>query len=93
MSRIIWILVLLLIILHQDNWFWTDPRLVLGFMPVGLFYHACLSVAAAFVWWLTVRYAWPTDLDQEPASLKKGLAKGPDKLAGMNPSTPSGKVT
>jgi hypothetical protein len=59
MSRIIFVLVLLLIILHQDNWFWTDSRLVFGFMPIGLFYHACLSVAAALVWWLAVRIAWP----------------------------------
>jgi len=63
---IIWPLLLLLVILHQDNWFWTDPTLVLGFMPVGLFYHACLSVAAALVWWLAVRYAWPAKLEKEP---------------------------
>ena len=42
MSRIVWILILLLLILHQDNWFWNDGQLVFGFMPIGLFYHACI---------------------------------------------------
>src|SRR5262245_42201383 len=34
--------------LHQDVWFWGTARpLVFGFVPIGLFYHACFSVAAA----------------------------------------------
>ena len=68
MSRFIWTLVLLLLVLHQDNWLWTDARLVFGFMPVGLLYHACLSVAAALVWWLAVRYAWPIDPESKRAN-------------------------
>ena len=92
MSRFIWALVLLLLILHQDNWFWTDPRLVFGFMPVGLFYHASLSVAAALVWWLAVRHAWPADLDRGPEHLGKSPKKGTAGLAETNLSTPSGDV-
>ena len=34
-------LVLLLLILHQDNWFWTDATLVFGFIPIAAFL-ACL---------------------------------------------------
>ena len=54
-------LVLLLLILHQDNWFWDDGRLVFGFMPIGLFYHACISLGASATWFLATRIAWPLD--------------------------------
>ena len=54
-------LVLLLLILHQDNWFWTDNTLLLGFMPIGLFWHACISVAASCTWYLATKIAWPID--------------------------------
>ncbi len=56
---IIAVMVVLLLIAHQDNWFWTDNTLVFGFVPVGLFWHACISVAAAGTWWLATRIAWP----------------------------------
>jgi len=53
--------------LHQDFWFWDAARpLVLGFIPVGLFYHACYSVAAALLMWLLVARAWPSHLEDEP---------------------------
>ena len=52
-------LVVLLLIAHQDNWFWTDNTLVFGFLPIGLFWHACISVAAAATWWLATQIAWP----------------------------------
>jgi len=49
--------------LHQDIWFWRTARpLVFGFMPIGLFYHACFSVAAAALLGALVRYAWPSHL-------------------------------
>jgi len=51
----------LLLILHQDNWFWTDDTLVFGFMPIGLFWHACLSIAASVTWFLATKIAWPID--------------------------------
>ncbi len=54
-------LVLLLLILHQDNWFWTDDRLVFGIIPIGLFWHACISVAASITWFLSTQIAWPVD--------------------------------
>ena len=43
----IWLLILLLVILHQDFWFRSDGRLVLGFLPVGFAYHIALTIAAA----------------------------------------------
>ena len=60
-------LVLLLLVLHQDNWFWTDDTLVFGFMPIGLFWHACISIAASATWWLATKIAWPLD-DSEPVT-------------------------
>ena len=66
MPRSLWFLVLVLIVLHQDNWFWTDDRLVFGFLPIGLFYHGCLSVAAGAMWWWAAIYCWPKDLESAP---------------------------
>ena len=69
MPRALWIFVLVLIILHQDNWFWTDDRLVLGFMPIGLLYHAGISIAAAVMWWWATIYCWPVESD--PSSVEE----------------------
>jgi hypothetical protein len=57
------VLIALLLILHQDNWYWTDPTLVGGFMPIGLLYHAGISLAAAFVWFLTTIFVWPKEVE------------------------------
>jgi len=55
-----------LYILHQDFWFWrTAYPLVFGFVPIGLFYHACFSGAAALLMWLLVKFAWPSNLERE----------------------------
>ena len=66
MRRVAVAAVILLYVLHQDFWFWREARpLVFGFLPIGLFYHACFSVAAALVMWLLVTYAWPSQLERE----------------------------
>lgn len=58
--------VVALYILHQDVWFWrTAHPMVFGFIPIGLFYQACFSVAASLLMWLLVKYAWPTQLERE----------------------------
>ncbi len=58
--------VITLYVLHQDFWFWrTAYPLVFGFVPVGLFYQACFSVAAALLMWLLVKFAWPGHLERE----------------------------
>ena len=59
----VWFLVLALFVLHQDFWLWDSKSLVLGFMPVGLFYHAVFSVAAGLVWALATRLAWPVEIE------------------------------
>jgi hypothetical protein len=60
-----------LYLLHQDIWFWSRARpLVFGFVPIGLFYHACFSVAAALFMALLVKHAWPAHLEEEVEQAK-----------------------
>ena len=58
------LLVLAVYILHQDFWNWkkTEP-LVLGFLPIGLAYHAAYSVLAAITMAVLVKFAWPKHLE------------------------------
>ena len=66
-----WAIVALLLLtaLHQDLWFWSDSSLVFGFLPVGLAYHAGVSLAATALWFAVARSAWPgDDPDHEEAS-------------------------
>ena len=64
MARLAWGIVVLLAILHYDFWLWDDPSLVFGFVPVGLAYHAVISLAAGIAWWLVVRFAWPSHIEE-----------------------------
>ncbi|HEY3138807.1 MAG TPA: hypothetical protein VGL29_22485 [Blastocatellia bacterium] len=59
------IIVAALFVLHQDFWFWRSAHpLVFGFIPVGLFYHACYTVVVAIVLWVLVSHAWPSELEE-----------------------------
>ena len=66
--------------LHQDFWFWrqADP-LILGFIPIGLFYHALYSIAVAGLMWLLVRYCWPVHLEEASQSSKSPLPTRSEK--------------
>jgi hypothetical protein len=62
-SFLLAVIVLVFYFLHHDVWFWrTAHPLVFGFIPIGLFYHACYSVGASLVMWILVKYAWPSHL-------------------------------
>jgi Protein of unknown function (DUF3311) len=61
MKSFVWVLLVLLIVLHQDFWYWNDGTIVCGFVPIGLAYHIGLSLAAAGVWWLATKHAWPVE--------------------------------
>jgi len=65
MRTLIWILVVVLLIAHQDNFLWDDGTLVWGFMPIGLAYQVGISLAAAVVWFLATQFCWPTNLAEE----------------------------
>ena len=77
MKTVVWFLILLLVVLHQDIWNWADGRLVFGFLPVGLAYHVVLSLAAASVWLMAVQFAWPEDDDVEPKDESAGHSHSP----------------
>ena len=63
MRYFVWMLVALLVVLHQDYWQWDNDSLVFGFLPYTLAYHAGVSIAAAVVWMLATRWSWPDHLD------------------------------
>ena len=66
MRRFVYGLIVILAILHQDFWWWDDSdMLVMGFIPIGLAYHAAISVAATVLWAMAVVYCWPHDLDAD----------------------------
>lgn len=65
MKYVVWGMVILLLVIHQDNWFWENDTLVFGFFPIGLLYHAGISLMAAFTWYLATIYAWPIDEEEE----------------------------
>jgi|GEM_PF-345531 len=68
--RLVVMLFALLFVLHHDFWWWADRRLVFGFLPIGLFYHALFSLVAGGLWALASQFAWPDELEHwaiEPA--------------------------
>jgi hypothetical protein len=56
---------LVVVLLHQDIWFWRDKTLVFGFLPIGLAYHIGYSLLAALTMAAMVRFAWPLVLETE----------------------------
>ncbi len=61
--RVVYLLLVLLALLHQDFWYWDDATLVFGFLPAGLAYHALYSLLAALLWWMALNYAWPHEVE------------------------------
>jgi hypothetical protein len=56
--------VVIVLLLHQDIWFWTNKTLVFNFLPIGLAYHAAYAVLASLTMALLVRYLWPKELEE-----------------------------
>ena len=64
MKIVVYACILILVILHQDFWWWnTDRPYVLGFIPIGLAHHGGISLASAAVAALAVRFCWPAHVD------------------------------
>lgn len=74
MARVIvYGLIILLAILHQDFWWWDDSAtLVFGFVPVGLAWHVAVSIMAAGLWAAAVVFCWPQDVDVQEAEVIAG---------------------
>ncbi|MCH7595645.1 MAG: DUF3311 domain-containing protein [Planctomycetes bacterium] len=77
MRVLVYGLLVLLAIVHQDYWWWDkiDP-LVFGFVPIGLAYHAGVSIVAAILWAMAVKYCWPADADVVDAMGGSGVNDG-----------------
>ena len=69
MRRLVFGLIVVLAVLHQDYWWWDsiDP-LVAGFIPIGLAYHAGVSVVAALLWAMAIKFCWPDHLEDDMES-------------------------
>lgn len=52
---LLYALLLLLFLLHNDFWFWETSQLVLG-VPVGLLYHIGFCLAATLLMAALVKY-------------------------------------
>ena len=66
------VLVLGVFLLHQDYWNWRNSGLVLGFLPVGLAYHAAYAILSAALMWVLVKFAWPEELNEMEAGSEMG---------------------
>ena len=60
---LVWLLFVAMFLAHQDFWWWDDSSLVLGFLPVALAFHGLFSIGCAFLGWLAISKAWPTELE------------------------------
>ena len=89
--KLLWGWVVVLGILHYDFWYWSDRSLVLGFMPIGLAYHAVFSVVAAATWWLVSKYAWPSHVEAWAGQSDRDEGEGPatGRIVRMPSSLPS----
>jgi hypothetical protein len=86
------IAIIALYLLHQDFWFWRAAApVVLGFLPVGLFYHVCYTLVISALMWALVKYAWPSRLDESAGEWESGGAGECDlgSSSRSNPFTPS----
>jgi hypothetical protein len=79
MRILIFGLIVLLGVLHQDFWWRGDHQtLLLGVLPVSLAYHMGISIAACALWGLACRYCWPRNVDvpDEDAWVPPGGGRG-----------------
>lgn len=83
--NLIILLAIVLGVLHQDMWLWDSDTLVLGFIPIGLAYHALYSIIAAGLWILAIKLAWPHDLEAMAAEPAGGGSKTPEEKSGVTP--------
>jgi hypothetical protein len=69
-------IVLALLVLHQDIWFWNSRYLVFGIVPIALFYHACISIAASATWLLATKIAWPAEIIEQAKAATGDVPSG-----------------
>ena len=68
MRWVLVLVVLIVLVLRHDYWWWEDARpLLFGFLPVGLWWQAVVTLMAGGMMWMLVRFAWPGHLEDEAA--------------------------
>ena len=56
---------LLVLFLRHDYWNWHTPGyLLFGFLPIGLWWQALVTLLASIMMWLMVTLAWPSHLEE-----------------------------
>ena len=55
LKYVLYSLIVLLFILHNDFWFWETPQIILG-LPVGLLYHIMYCLAASLLMFCLVKF-------------------------------------
>ena len=84
MRYVVYGLLLLLYVLHTDVWYWNDSRIVLG-LPIGITYHVLWTLLVTVVFGLTVRHAWPDQLEAaEPGAPAESTAPAANDTAGSS---------
>jgi hypothetical protein len=63
-TALLTLLVIAVYLLHQDVWNWKQAKLVFGFLPIGLAYHAAYSILASITMAVLVKFAWPKHLEE-----------------------------
>ena len=65
----------IVLVMRHDYWNWDTPYpLLFGFLPVGLWWQGLVSILAAILMALMVRFAWPQELEDDAlaAEQKRG---------------------
>ena len=55
LRRILYSLLVVLYVLHNDFWFWGTSQIALG-LPIGLLYHIVFCIAASLLMYSLVKY-------------------------------------
>lgn len=64
MKNVLYALLLVLALAHQDFWNWDRTHLYFGFLPSGLAYHTVYTLIVVVFWILMIRFAWPDDVER-----------------------------
>jgi len=78
MRNVVYALLALLYVLHNDVWYWDDPALALG-LPIGITYHVLWTLAVSLCFWLAVQYAWPERLEEQPGTAPPAPSRRPGR--------------
>ncbi len=61
MRWLVAVLIVLLVLLHQDYWNWHRRDLVAGALPATLVWHMGLSLLASAAWYVATVVCWPRE--------------------------------